>query len=99
MFQICFRANPSQDLVFGISKIIQKFQGCAHKTVTLTSIQHTVQQYMADQLTRFEPGRADYPHLLILSPPKYFHLWVSNSDDFFLRLPICLFQSLFFILL
>ena len=25
-------------------------------------------QYFADQLTLFEPGRADYPHLLLLAP-------------------------------
>ena len=24
------------------------------------------------QLTLFEPGRADYPHLLLLAPPKFF---------------------------
>ena len=26
-------------------------------------------QYLADQLTLFQPGRADYPHLLLLAPP------------------------------
>ena len=25
-------------------------------------------QYLADQLTLFQPGRADYPHLLLLAP-------------------------------
>ena len=25
-------------------------------------------QYFLDQLTLFEPGRADYPHLLLLAP-------------------------------
>ena len=29
-------------------------------------------QYFADQLTLFEPGRADHPHLLLLAPPKFF---------------------------
>ena len=29
-------------------------------------------QYFADELTLFEPGRADYPHLLLLAPPQYF---------------------------
>ena len=29
-------------------------------------------QYFADQLTLFEPGRADYPHLLLLAPPMFF---------------------------
>ena len=28
-------------------------------------------QYFADQLTLFEPGRADYPHLLLLAPPMF----------------------------
>ena len=29
-------------------------------------------QYLADQLTLFQPGRADYPHLLLLAPPMFF---------------------------
>jgi hypothetical protein len=33
-------------------------------------------QYFADQLTLFEPGRADYPHLLLLAP-NVFHLPAS----------------------
>ena len=33
-------------------------------------------QYFAEQLTLFEPGRADYPHLLLL-PPHVFHLPAS----------------------
>ena len=35
-------------------------------------------QYLADQLTLFQPGRADYPHLLLLAPPMFFtfrHHW------------------------
>ena len=35
-------------------------------------------QYLADQLTIFEPGRADYPHLLLLAPSMFFtfrHHW------------------------
>ena len=32
---------------------------------------------LADQLTLFRPGRADYPHLLLLPPPKVFHLPAS----------------------
>ena len=35
-------------------------------------------QYFADQLTLFEPGRADYPQLLLLAPPMFFtfrHHW------------------------
>ena len=28
-------------------------------------------QYLADQLTLFQPGRADYPHLLQLAPPMF----------------------------
>ena len=29
-------------------------------------------QYFADQLTPFQPGRADYPQLLLLAPPMFF---------------------------
>ena len=29
-------------------------------------------QYFEDQLTLFEHGRADYPHLLLLPPPQCF---------------------------
>ena len=32
---------------------------------------------LADQLTLFQPGRADYPHLLLLAPPNVFHLPAS----------------------
>ena len=28
--------------------------------------------YLADQLTLFQPGRADNPHLLLLAPPMFF---------------------------
>ena len=40
-------------------------------------------QYFADQLTLFEPGRADYPHLLLLAP-QYFSpsgITVLSPDD------------------
>ena len=33
---------------------------------------HWPPQYFSDQLTLFEPGRADYTHLLLLAPPKFF---------------------------
>ena len=33
---------------------------------------HWPPQYLADQLTLFQPGRADYPHLLLLAPPMFF---------------------------
>ena len=36
-------------------------------------------QYFADQLTLFKPGRADFPHLLLLAPPMFFtfrHHWL-----------------------
>ena len=33
---------------------------------------HWPPQYLADQLTLFEPGRADYPHLLLLASPMFF---------------------------
>ena len=29
-------------------------------------------QYLADQLTLFQPGRADYPHLFLVAPPMFF---------------------------
>ena len=32
---------------------------------------HWPPQYFADQLTLFEPGRADYPHLLLLAPSMF----------------------------
>ena len=33
---------------------------------------HWPPQYLADQLTLFKPGRADYPHPLLLAPPIFF---------------------------
>jgi hypothetical protein len=30
-------------------------------------------KYLADQLTLFQPGRADYPNLLLLAPPIAFN--------------------------
>jgi hypothetical protein len=56
---------------------------CAHKTATLTSIQHTVgggavpspPQYFADQLTLFQPrGGADSADPLLPEPPPIFSL-------------------------
>ena len=38
---------------------------------------HWSPQCLADQLTLFQPGRADYPHLLLLAPPNVFHLPAS----------------------
>ena len=29
-------------------------------------------QYLADQLILFQPGRAEYPHQLLLAPPMFF---------------------------
>jgi hypothetical protein len=29
-------------------------------------------QYLADESTLFQPGMADYPHLLLLVPPMFF---------------------------
>ena len=43
---------------------------------------HWTPQYLSDQLTLFGPGRADYPHLLLLAPPKVFTFrqhWEVNS--------------------
>ena len=36
---------------------------------------HWPPQYLADQFTLFQPGRADHPHLLLLAPPKFFTFW------------------------
>ena len=33
---------------------------------------HWPSQYLADQLSLFQPGRADYPHLLLLATPMFF---------------------------
>ena len=41
-------------------------------------------QYLADQLTLLQPGRADYPHLLPLAPPMFFtfrHHWCSYLSN------------------
>ena len=44
-------------------------------------------QYLADQLTLFEPGRADYPPLLLLAPPNVFHLPASLNVVLFRGAP------------
>jgi hypothetical protein len=42
---------------------------------------------LADQLTLFQPGRADYPHLLLLAPPMFFTfrhhccVQINNKDS------------------
>ena len=60
--------------------------------------QYWLPQYLADQLTLFQTGRTDYPHLLLLAPPMFFtfrHHWVSSpffSDlikDFCTEFSIC----------
>ena len=38
---------------------------------------HWPLQYLTDQLTLFQPGREDYPHLLLLATPNVFHLPAS----------------------
>ena len=41
-------------------------------------------QYLTDQLSLFEPGRTDYPHLLLLAPPMFFtfwHHWLLNFPE------------------
>ena len=61
---------------------------CAHQYMPWNLLQwcrnrggqggHWPPQYLADQITLFEPGRADYPHLLLLPPPMFFtirHHW------------------------
>ena len=54
---------------------------------------HWPPQYLADQLTLFEPGRADYPHLLLLAPSMFVafrHHWcmyiLQNIWIFYLQL-------------
>ena len=40
---------------------------------------HWYLHFLAGQLTLFQPGRADYPHLLLLAPPMFFtfqHSWI-----------------------
>ena len=44
--------------------------------------------YFADQLTLFELGRADYPHLLLLAPPMFFtfrHHWHTYQIHTFFK--------------
>ena len=51
-------------------------------------------QYFEDQLTLFEHGRADYPHLLLLPPPpkkkNVFHLpaalKLKTRSDWFVKI-------------
>ena len=42
-------------------------------------------QYLGDQLTLFEPGRAYYPHLLLKAPPNFFtfrhHCYVAGKQN------------------
>ena len=48
-------------------------------------------QYLADQLALFEPGSADYPHLLLLAPPMFFtfrhhcYLFIQFINSFLLH--------------
>ena len=37
----------------------------------------TGHQYLADQLTKFQRGRADYPHLILLAPPMFFTFGIN----------------------
>ena len=46
---------------------------------------HWPPQYLVDQLTLFQPGRGDFPHLLLLAPPMFFtfrHHWFSISATY-----------------
>ena len=48
---------------------------------------HRYPPYLADQLTLFQPGRAYYPHLLILATPMFFtfrHHWNVIDCLFFM---------------
>ena len=49
----------------------QIFQLILPASDTRTGGGHWPPQYFADQLTLFEPGRADYPHLLLLAPTMF----------------------------
>ena len=58
--------------------------GCQTKVYVPMSVRKIIQQfwnregqgghsqYLSEQLTLFELGRADYPHLLLLDPPMFF---------------------------
>ena len=54
-------------------------RGIASKPETMLRVKNVILlkevnhiQYLSDQLTLFEPGRADYPHLLLLAPQMFF---------------------------
>ena len=43
---------------------------------------HWPPQYFADQLTLFELGRADYPHLLLMAPQCFSPSGITARFDF-----------------
>ena len=67
--------NPVLDWIDFISHDGQDFQPQRlRKKMTITVMPEPegqlAPQYLADQL--IHPGRADYPHLLLLAPPMFF---------------------------
>ena len=40
-------------------------------------------KFLADQSTLFQPGRADYPHLLLLAHPMFITFWHHWVDKIF----------------
>ena len=53
--------------------------------------------YLADQLTLFQPERADYPHLLLLAPPIFFTFRHHCSVYFVVFLCNCKVSSCYYI--
>ena len=62
-----FRGNYSRK--YGMSEISRGLYCSGAGTGGATAL---APQYLSDHLTLFEPGRADYSHLLLLAPPKFF---------------------------
>ena len=68
------------DVIFG-----QKFASIIGKQ---TSSVVPKPKYFADQLTLFEPGRADFPHLLLLAPPPpMFYTFRQFLTFYFIAFP------------
>ena len=70
---------PNEIFTFLLKKHLGKVEICFKSGFTLMPPvmpepggKQGAPQYLADQLTLFQPGRADYPHLLLLAPPMFF---------------------------
>ena len=66
--------NPFHKVHPGLESSTICFDGFLDRfeIVAKGSFKYYISQYLSDQLTLFRPGRADYPHLLLLVPPKFF---------------------------